>query len=1175
MRKKLKKYNNGGFVSQLLNTLNAVPGQDGSSIPGFGQLNVGSGSTSDGVLLNAMHKFAGNTVPPNLMGSYRRGSINAAMGGIPNQFSFMNSFMQQNQLGNFAPQPEINTNPMQFMPQAGFNAQQETEMDAADQALQPSGPINMAGPQVGMPGNPNVNMAPAPTIAPPTVTSSAYGNFPKTGIVPTMNMQPFIDANTPANSGTLGGSGMGQANIESSLGQSILGEANEFDQAKNVVNQAKGTVSTLKKIVGEDVFKSHAAKLLSKLPGKTGSKLAAKVAAAGAKEAGTKFGTFLGSKAGATASLGVGLLGKGIQELDKKDGNYSRLGAMGGGALQGAALGSMIGPLGTVAGGLIGAGIGEIQRKKFENNARAEELTTKTILAKDNARTRLQSKQILANVPTQGVKDQIYEEGGLVQGGDKKGPAKAKYIPKGDSITLDMINQYMTDTRSTAANPYDFEAAIDTMAYHESGMDPQRQQMGSGPGRGIGQYDKPSALAASNRLRDLSKLWKKPNPKWNTAEGTEDFSKLTVEQQKMLWMADKLMDKTVDLAALGMGEEPLKDFWADHHWRGADSLRTTRQNSFEIHRKAAKALGLPKYKAEAAQPKPKSEPKMDMLVPNVQAPYNPAMFGSLPINPEEFKPDTVKISFEEGGETDPAKLVESSKDPALTAYMDSLNLYNFAQQLKDGVPSARDTGGGSSFFAENRMVPQEQSFPMTENRYFNLSEMPGYEDSNIVVSGLGDEQSYNVDEPATAEDLKRFKEEFAKDPTKLTHYEVSHPSIKPTGIYDATSGDSFKQRMLRGVGMDPYSSYNATYDKPTQEVKLAPVTKNYITKTLTSNPLDSVGLGSSDPIDTPAPVAQKPEPVKKTTPPPTPKKKETPVAPKAKPEPVYIYNAANTGGSGSTRTGQIPRAKRVWDDKRKQWKEVPLTKEEITAYKEKYSFQNGGSTPKGKDQGPSIRADDPRFDASKARAEAMYRLRNPYADLNLPPSGRTDYVFGPVDTMLGLVPFSKLAGTLAKRTALQGVKKYAQGRNVGFPLGKYGKREAVQGIRREAPLLGFEQALGLDLMSTDLAKDYPLKERQQELSPYKYGGNTDKFDYIAEGGEVIVHKPGDVPNTDQNGYLTSLGSNVKMINGDKHSASSGGVKMGQDESAFIYSDKLKLSKEMQKKIYGSNGKLRF
>jgi hypothetical protein len=642
MRKKLKKYNLGGtapggsFIDTLLGKLNSVP-VDGQVV---GNNILGGNIDPSMVASLAMRQYSNNNIPSNLMGDYRRGSTSALMNnGVPGQFNFMNSFMANNNLPGQP--PPINTDPSQFMPQIGFNAQ----MDASDQALQSAGPINTAGPQFGMPMNPNTNMSAAPTIAPPTVTSSAYGtSMAKTGLAPTMNMQPFIDANTPAGTGTAGGSGLGLTNVESTLAQSVFNESNEFDQAKGAINQAKGTISTLKKVIGEDTFKSHGAKLLSKIPGKFGEKMATKVAEAGVKEAGTKFGTFLGSNAGAAASFGVGLLGKGIQELDKKDGNYSKAGAMGGGALQGAAIGSMLGPLGTLAGGAIGAGLGALQRKKFEQAAESQALTEKTILAKDNARTRLQSKQILANVPTQGIKDQIYEQGGLVDGGGKT-PAKEKYIPEGSNITLDMINQYMTDTRSTADNPYDFSAAADTIAYHESSMDPQRLQMAGGPGRGAFQYDAPSAKAASNRLKDLATYWNKPNPEWNTVEGTKDFSKLSIEQQKMLWLADKLMDKTVDLKSLGMGEEPLKDFWADHHWRGADKDRNKRQLSFESHRLPAKLLGLPEYKAEAAQP----TPPMDSVVPNMELPFNPAIIGSLPLDPTQFQTDTVKMKFELGG----------------------------------------------------------------------------------------------------------------------------------------------------------------------------------------------------------------------------------------------------------------------------------------------------------------------------------------------------------------------------------------------------------------------------------------------------------------------------------------------------------------------------------------------
>jgi hypothetical protein len=90
------------------------------------------------------------------------------------------------------------------------------------------------------------------------------------------------------------------------------------------------------------------------------------------------FGEFLKTGAGGAATAGLGLVGKYIQEKDKADGTYSKAGAMAGGALQGASLGAALGPLGMLAGGAIGAGVGVLQKEKFEQNARAEELTKQT-----------------------------------------------------------------------------------------------------------------------------------------------------------------------------------------------------------------------------------------------------------------------------------------------------------------------------------------------------------------------------------------------------------------------------------------------------------------------------------------------------------------------------------------------------------------------------------------------------------------------------------------------------------------------------------------------------------------------------------------------------------------------------------------------------------------------------
>lgn len=70
------------------------------------------------------------------------------------------------------------------------------------------------------------------------------------------------------------------------------------------------------------------------------------------------------------------------------------------------------------------------------------------------------------------------------------------------------------------------------------------------------------------------------------------------------------------------------------------------------------------------------------------------------------------------------------------------------------------------------------------------------------------------------------------------------------------------------------------------------------------------------------------------------------------------------------------------------------------------------------------------------------------------------------------------------------------------------------------------------------------------------GGHTNDPDYLAEGGEMIQHAPGDLPKTDNNGSVTPVTKTIARINGDKHTAPSGGVGMEGKESARIYSDQL-------------------
>ena len=191
------------------------------------------------------------------------------------------------------------------------------------------------------------------------------------------------------------------------------GVHNEFDQIRSVVNKIDPAIKFGKQAV-ETARGIKNAKAIAESSAGVGDLLG--TLGSGTTSAAPKgFADFLSSGAGGAATAGVGLLGKVIQEVDKKDGNYSNAGAMGGGALQGAALGSALGPAGTVVGGAVGAGIGLLQKNKYEANARAQKLTEEYNEIKKDTRRKLEGRQILNTFPVEGIKDQIYKYGGMAQ----------------------------------------------------------------------------------------------------------------------------------------------------------------------------------------------------------------------------------------------------------------------------------------------------------------------------------------------------------------------------------------------------------------------------------------------------------------------------------------------------------------------------------------------------------------------------------------------------------------------------------------------------------------------------------------------------------------------------------------------------------------------------------------
>ena len=160
----------------------------------------------------------------------------------------------------------------------------------------------------------------------------------------------------------------------------------------------------------------------------------------------------------------------------------------------------------------------------------------------------------------------------------------------------DFIMNKVLEFTKPGVNPEQVESLMNMIAYHETG--PQQRMLPEaiqiinggqeGPGRGLFQYELQTLggsgagrtamnnlLAAYGEDYDQLPRWAKKyfdtNNEWNypNPSGDVDFSDLTEEQQKVLFLADKLMDKNVKLGDIGTVSD--STWWAKYHHKGGGS----------------------------------------------------------------------------------------------------------------------------------------------------------------------------------------------------------------------------------------------------------------------------------------------------------------------------------------------------------------------------------------------------------------------------------------------------------------------------------------------------------------------------------------------------------------------------------------------------------------------------
>ena len=151
-----------------------------------------------------------------------------------------------------------------------------------------------------------------------------------------------------------------------------------------------------------------------------------------------------------------------------------------------------------------------------------------------------------------------------------------------DEIGLNEFLQLIIADKGGSINQYN--QLMDYIAYHETGrkqrMDPKARQITSsgkkdGVGRGLFMFEsgeKQGGNTAANRTVNYLNKKNIAIPTWlnNIWSGKKsvDASKLTADQQKMLFLGYHREHPTSDFSKIWKGEQSIENFWLNNHWSG-------------------------------------------------------------------------------------------------------------------------------------------------------------------------------------------------------------------------------------------------------------------------------------------------------------------------------------------------------------------------------------------------------------------------------------------------------------------------------------------------------------------------------------------------------------------------------------------------------------------------------
>ena len=159
-----------------------------------------------------------------------------------------------------------------------------------------------------------------------------------------------------------------------------------------------------------------------------------------------------------------------------------------------------------------------------------------------------------------------------------------------DDLNLNQLLELII--QSKGGEPQQYKNLMDTIAYHETGalqrMNPRAVQDEGGPGRGLFMFEEGYEKGGNTAVNRTHRYLKRAGvaiPEWlnDIWEGKKsvDFSKLSPEKQRMLFLGNYMQHPEANLADVISGGMSTKEFWANYHWAGKQDDLEARMKSFD------------------------------------------------------------------------------------------------------------------------------------------------------------------------------------------------------------------------------------------------------------------------------------------------------------------------------------------------------------------------------------------------------------------------------------------------------------------------------------------------------------------------------------------------------------------------------------------------------------------